>query len=59
MVVLDEILVDLKGFTTSSEVWEKLKATYKITTPINQVHLILQKVQLDEHLMSQKVVYAT
>ena len=31
----------------------------KITTPINQVRLILQKVQLDEHLMSQKVVYAT
>ena len=35
MVVSDEILVDLKGLTTAFEVWEKLRATYEITTPIN------------------------
>ena len=35
MVVSDEILVFLKGLTTAFELWEKLKATYEITTPIN------------------------
>ena len=35
MVVSDEILVDLKGLTTAFDVWEKLRATYEITTPIN------------------------
>ncbi|KAH7442033.1 hypothetical protein KP509_03G067800, partial [Ceratopteris richardii] len=33
MVVSDEILVDLKGLTTSFELWAKLKATYENTTP--------------------------
>ena len=28
-VVLDEILMYLKGLTIASELWEKLKATYE------------------------------
>ena len=49
MVVSDEILVDLEGLTNAFEVWEKLKATCEITTPINQVHLMHKLVcmQLD------------
>ncbi len=50
MAVSDEILVDLKGIATASELWAKLKATYEITTPVNQVHLMRKLVgmQLDE-----------
>ena len=50
MAVSDEILVELKGLPTAYEVWEKLKATYEITTPVNQVHLMRKLVgmQLDE-----------
>ena len=35
MAVFDEILVDIKGLTTARQVWEKLKTTYKNTTPVN------------------------
>ncbi|KAH7297962.1 hypothetical protein KP509_25G021100 [Ceratopteris richardii] len=37
MAVSDDILVDIKGITTGSELWVKLKATYENTTPVNQV----------------------
>ena len=40
MAVSYEILVELKGLPRAYEVWEKLKATYEITTPLNQVHLM-------------------
>ena len=42
--------MDLTGLTTAFEVWEKLKATYKITTRVNQVHLVRKLVcmELDE-----------
>ena len=40
MVVSDEILVDLKGLVSASEIWAKLKATYENSTPVNQVHLM-------------------
>ena len=50
MAVVDEILVDLKALPTAYEVWEKLKAMYETTTPVNQVHLMhkLVSMQLDE-----------
>ena len=50
MAVVDEILVDIKGLPTAYVGWEKLKATYEITTPVNQVHLMrkLVSLQLDE-----------
>ena len=50
MAISDEILMDLKGLTIAFEVWEKLKATYEITTLINQVHLMRKLVcmQLNE-----------
>ena len=50
MAVSNEILVDLKGLASAYEVWEKLKATYENTTPVNQVHLMRKLVgmQLDE-----------
>ena len=35
MAIADEILVDLKALPMAYEVWEKLKATYEITTPVN------------------------
>ena len=44
MVISYEILVDLKGLITAFEVSEKLKATYEITTPVNQVHLMRKQV---------------
>ena len=51
MVVSDEILVDLKGLVSASEIWAKLlvsaseiwaklKATYENSTFVNQVHLM-------------------
>ena len=40
MAVSDEILVDLKGLVSASEIWAKLKATYENSTPVNQVHLM-------------------
>ena len=40
MVVSDEILVDLKGLVSASEIWAKLKATYENIMPVNQVHLM-------------------
>ena len=43
MVVLIEILVYLKGLTIVFKIWEKLKATYEITTPVNQVYVIVKK----------------
>ncbi|KAH7437249.1 hypothetical protein KP509_05G062100, partial [Ceratopteris richardii] len=36
MVVSDDILVDLKGITTASKLWAKLKTTYENTTPAEQ-----------------------
>ena len=36
MAVSDEILVEFKGLPTAYEVWEKLKAMYQITLPVNQ-----------------------
>ena len=50
MVVSNEILVYWKGVTIVFEIWEKLKATYEITTPVNQVHLMrkLMCMQQDE-----------
>ena len=40
MGVSDDILVDLKGLVYAFNVWEKLKANYENTTPVNQVHLM-------------------
>ena len=39
MVVIYEILVNLKGMVSTAEMWAKLKDTYKNTTPVNQLHL--------------------
>ena len=60
MGVSDDILVDLKGLVYAFNVWEKLKANYENTTPLNQVHLMRKpmRMQLDdsenaiEHLSS-------
>ena len=50
MGVSDDILVDLKGLIYAFNVWEKLKANYENTTPVNQVHLMrkLMRMQLDD-----------
>ncbi|MCO5568519.1 hypothetical protein L7F22_022218 [Adiantum nelumboides] len=50
MAVTDDILHAIKGLDTSMVVWDKLKASYENTTPVNQVHLMrkLVSVELDE-----------
>ena len=40
MGVSDDILLELKGLRYAFEVWEKLRASYEKTTPVNQVHLM-------------------
>ena len=60
MGVSDDILLELKGLRYAFEVWEKLRANYENTTPVNQVHLMrkLMRMQLEdsenamEHLSS-------
>ena len=50
MGVSDDILLELKGLRYAFEVWEKLRASYENTTPVNQVHLMrkLMHMQLDD-----------
>ena len=50
MGVSDDILLELKGLSYAFQVWEKLKASYENTTPVNQVHLMrkLMRMQLDD-----------
>ena len=52
-----EALLIFQAFAIAFEVWEKLKATYEITTPVNQVHLMRKLVCIN--LMSQKVQLIT
>ncbi|MCO5593297.1 hypothetical protein L7F22_047305 [Adiantum nelumboides] len=40
MGVTDDILPAIKGLDTAMAVWDKLKASYENTTPVNQVHLM-------------------
>ena len=44
MVVSYKILVHLTGLTITFEVLEKFKATYEITIPLKQVHLMCKLV---------------
>lgn len=46
MTVNDDILVDIKGLDTAFAIWQKLKATYENTMPVNQVHLMCKLVNM-------------
>ena len=46
MGVSDDILLELKGLTYAFQVLEKLRASYENTTPVNQVHLMIQRMPL-------------
>ncbi|MCO5591745.1 hypothetical protein L7F22_045737 [Adiantum nelumboides] len=47
MAVTDDILPAIKGLDTAMAVWDKLKASYENTTPMNQVHLMRKLVSLE------------
>jgi hypothetical protein len=46
MVIFYEILVDIKGLTTTHQVWQKPNITYKNITPTNQVRLMRKLVSM-------------
>ncbi|MCO5572758.1 hypothetical protein L7F22_026517 [Adiantum nelumboides] len=58
MAVTDDILPAIKGLDTTMTVWDKLKASYENTTPVNQIHLMRKLVSIEYGLCEVMNSYA-